>query len=158
MNLKLPSWLTISLGVLAGIVGALNVTTFDFAQPWSQFVTFGAAGLASLGIAPLTHSSLRNALHIQYPAALTIAGMITTACAGVTAISGLDQTWKGVIVGVLTAVAGVLAGPDSGAIPAPPTPSPQPDPAPVTPTPVSNTGSEPSVASTNPTSQTRTKK
>lgn len=128
---KIPSQVTIGLGVLAGILGGLNVASFGLAQPWSELVTFMCAAVASIGIGPLTHAALRNALHLPYPTALALAGVMTTATAGITA-ANMDQTLKGVLVGLLTAAAGVLVGPDSSpVVPAPiPTPTPAPAPSP----------------------------
>ena len=119
MKLKLPTWLSIVLGAALGLVGALNVASFGFASPWSQLVTFACAGIAALGIAPLTHGALRTALHITYQQALVLAGFATSATAAVTA-THWDSTLKGVVVGVLTAAAGVLAGPEGTAAPVAP--------------------------------------
>lgn len=133
MKLKMPSWLAIALGILAGLVGGFNVATFNLGQPWSELVTFGCAAIAALGVAPLAHEKLRNALHLGYPAALTLAGFMTTATAAVTA-TNWSASLKGVVVGILTSAAGMLAGPDSptGAVLPP---APEPVPAPVAKTP-----------------------
>jgi len=120
-KLKIPHWLTIGLGAVLGVVGALNVATFGLKSPWTELVTFLCAGAASLGVSPLVHGALRNALHLTFPAALSIAGGMTTLCTAVTA-THWDSTIKGIVVGVLTAAAGVLAGPD--ALQAPPSPTP----------------------------------
>ena len=122
-KIKLPSWLSVVLGAIAGILGGLNVATFGFGQPWSELVTFSCTGIAALGIAPLTHDALRNALHIPYPFALSVAGMLTTVNAGITATHWSNGA-KGICVGLLTATAGALAGPE---VPTPAKPTPAPE-------------------------------
>lgn len=133
-KIQLPSWATAVGSAVLAVVGGLNVATFGLPAPWSQLVTFACAALAGIGLGPMTHAALRNALHLSMPAALTIAGAATTACAGVTTVSGVDSTLKGIIVGVLTGLAGVLVGPDAAPSPAPvPSPVPPTPPAPVVP-------------------------
>lgn len=111
-SFKLPSWVSIALAAGLGVLGAVNVTALHLPNPWSELVTFLCVGAASLGISPLVHGALRNALHLSYPTAVAIAGLITSASAAVTSTK-IDATLKGVLVGLLTAAAGVLAGPDS---------------------------------------------
>lgn len=107
-----PSGLTVALGILAGVGGGLNVAAASFPAPWSQLITFSCVALASLGVAPLAHGELRTALHLSYPAALVIAGVLTTTAAGIVAMR-MAASLKGVLIGILIAGAGILTGPDA---------------------------------------------
>lgn len=117
-RLRIPTWATIALSVLAGVLSVLNITSFGFVAPWQNLVAVGLAALAALGIAPLTGPSLQTALHISHALALSLASLVSTAVVAVTTLS-IDQTAKGIIAGVLTLLAGVLFGPAGGAAPAP---------------------------------------
>lgn len=123
---KLPTWATIALSVLAGVLQLLNLTTFGFAPVWQEFVTIGVTALAAIGIAPLTGPALQNVLHITHAAALALASIFTTASVAVTQINGLGSTAQGIIVGVLALIAGVLFGAVGPTV----TPAPAPAPAP----------------------------
>jgi len=122
--IKLPTWATWVLALLAGVIELLNVTTFGFAPVYQNLVTIAGSFLAALGISPLTHDAIQNMLHLTHTAALSLATAFATASAFVTQLSGVSQTTKGIIIGVLALVAGVLFGPAGS------TPSPAPPPAP----------------------------
>ena len=123
MKIHIPSWLAIVLSVGAGILSVLNVAVFGFTAPWQDFVTIGLAVLAALGISPLTGQSLQTVLHISHAAALSLATALTTAVVAVTTLS-MDKTLKGIIIGVLTLIAGVLFGPSVAPAPTPTPPAP----------------------------------
>lgn len=118
-RLGIPTWATVALSILAGVLSLLNLTTFGFGAPWQNLVAVGLAALAALGIAPLTGPGLQTALHISHALALSLASLVATAVIAVTTLS-IDQTLKGVIAGILTLLAGVLFGPAGGSAPAPP--------------------------------------
>lgn len=121
-RLRIPSGAAIALSVIAGVLSLLNVTTFGFAAPWQNLVTIGLTALAGIGIAPLTGAKLLNALHVSHALALSLASIFATASVAVTTLS-IDQTAKGIIIGVLTLLAGVLFGPSDGPAPAAPAPA-----------------------------------
>lgn len=130
-KLKLPTWLTVGLSVVAGVLSVLNLTVFGFDPVYQELVTVGLAALAVLGISPLTGDALQNVLHISHAAALAAAGAFATATVAVST-SGIDPTVKNVVAAVLTLLGGVLVGPG---VVQQPVPVPVPAPAPVPPSP-----------------------
>jgi hypothetical protein len=123
---KVPTWFSIALSVLAGVLQLLNLTTFGFAPTWQELVTVGVSALAAVGIAPLTGPALQTVLHISHAASLSLASLFATASVAVTTVSGLDQTAKGLIVGVLALIGGVLFGGAGPSVPVVPPPAPVP--------------------------------
>ncbi len=117
-KLRVPSWLTIGLSVVAGILSVLNVTTFGFAAPWQTVVTLALAALAALGISAATGPKLETILHLTHPASLAIAAVLSTLAVTITTLS-INTTVKGILTGVVTVAAGVLCGPGPASVPVP---------------------------------------
>lgn len=132
-KLKLPTWATVGLSAVAGVLSVLNLTVFGLDPIWQELVTVGLAALAVLGISPLTGPALQNVLHISHAVALAAAGVFATATVGVST-SSLDGTTKNIIAAVLTVLGGVLIGPSVEPTVVP-VPTPTPAPAPPTPPP-----------------------
>ena len=107
---RLPSWLTVSISALAGIVATVNVTSHPFSPRWSTAVTLGLTALATVGLGPLVHGRLAVVLHLPYRAALALGSGLGMATVGIST-AAIDPALRGVLIGVLTALAGMLVGP-----------------------------------------------
>ena len=124
-SLKIPSYVTLALSVLAGILAYLNQQTFGFAEPWHTLVTAGLAALATLGIAPAAHGALATALRLPYNVSLMLATAASSAAVGLATVS-MDKTLRSVLVAALTAIAGMFGGTDLTSAKNDPTPIPKP--------------------------------
>lgn len=119
MKIHIPTALSIALAIVAGVLEGLNLTTFGFAPGWQYLVTVGIDALACIGISPLTGPALQSVLHLTHATVLSLTALISTATIAVTQVS-MNTTIKGIIIGVLALIGGVLLGTD----PTPTTTSP----------------------------------
>lgn len=120
-ELQLPSYVAITLSLVLGIIAYLNQQTFGFAEPWNTLVTAGIAAIAALGIAPAAHGALATVLKLPYNVAITFASIVSAAAVGLATVS-MDAVVRAILVGALTALAGLLGG---TAFPTPVTPAPK---------------------------------
>jgi hypothetical protein len=100
MKLKLPSWATISLGVLAGILAVLNQTTFDIASPWKSYVTIALVFLSALGISPLVGEKFQSAVHLAPSVGIVISAALAALAVGLSTLS-VSEGVKGLIQGII---------------------------------------------------------
>lgn len=109
-KLKVPSWMTIALSVVAGALAVLNQSALSYGPTWKGYVTGALALLSAMGIGPLFGSRLRNVLHVTPQVTLVFATVLS---ASTVAVSALPEggTVKTVAVGVLTVLSGLLLGP-----------------------------------------------
>jgi hypothetical protein len=119
MRLNIPTAVALVLSLVAGVLAVLNVTTFQFTQPWHNDITVALVFLAAIGISPLVGPYFRNALHLTAAASVVITAVLMAASAAITTLN-LSTDAKGIIVGILTFLAGIGFGPATGPVPAPP--------------------------------------
>lgn len=100
MKLKLPSWATITLGVVAGILAVLNQTTFDIATPWKAYVTIALVFLSALGISPLVGEKFQSAVHLAPSVGIVISAALAALAVGLSTLS-VSEGVKGLIQGVI---------------------------------------------------------
>lgn len=116
LQLKLPSWATIALGVGAAVLNALNTITFGFGPPWKEAVTVGLFFLTGLGISPLIGAAFRNALHLSHNVVVFLTASTATLGVVIQTFS-MSTDLKGILIGVITLVDGVVFGTAPGAPP-----------------------------------------
>jgi hypothetical protein len=72
MTLKLPSWVAVTLGLIAGILAILNEVTFGLDAELRGYVSIVLVFLVGLGITPLVGPAFRAALHLSQTVSLFI--------------------------------------------------------------------------------------
>ena len=113
MKLNVPTAVATVLAAVGGILNWLNTATFGLPPAWHQVVTYGLLFLASIGVTPLVGAALgtviRNILHLT-AAALTVITVAEFALVAAVTTFGLSQDVKGVVIGVVTFLAGIGLG------------------------------------------------
>lgn len=118
MHIRLPTWATLALSLLAGVIAYLNQEVFSVPEPWHTLLTVGLTVLAALGIAPAVHGALRTALHLPYPAAISVSAALGTGAVALATIH-INSILRSLLVGALTTLAGALVGPEASVVPVP---------------------------------------
>jgi hypothetical protein len=109
-SLQIPTWATALASATATVLTVLNQTTFGFDAPWRSALTVALAFIAGLGISPLTKKAFQNLIHLPHGVSVAISSGMAAAALGLTQIDA-SQGVKGLIVGVLTFLAGLGFGP-----------------------------------------------
>jgi hypothetical protein len=104
--LKLPSWASVSLGLVAGAAAVLNELAFSFTAEWRSFISVGLIFLAGLGIAPLVGSSFRAALHLSQTTSLFLTSALGALALGIHTLN-ISEGVRGILQGILTFAAAV---------------------------------------------------
>ncbi len=112
--LKLPSRVTVLLGLLAGVLAYLNESAFGFSPEWRGYISFGLILLSGLGITPLVGPAFRAALHLSTSASAAISTALATLALVVHSIA-LPLDVRGVLQAVLTFAAAVGFAPANSA-------------------------------------------
>jgi hypothetical protein len=118
LKFTIPTWLTVILGLVGGILEYLNQASFHLASPWGQVITFGLYAVGVFGVSPLIHNAFRNALHISPQLATVITILLTLLAAAITTFS-ISADVKGVLEGIVAFAAFVGFGPALGVLPGP---------------------------------------
>lgn len=113
--LKLPSWASVTLGLIAGVGAVLNEVAFSFTAEWRSFISIGLIFLAGLGIAPLVGPAFRAALHLSQTASLFISSALGALALAVHTLN-VSEGVRGVLQGVLTFAAAVGFAPSTTVI------------------------------------------
>jgi hypothetical protein len=115
--MKLTSTLGLVAAIVAAVLTALELTTFQTIQPWHSLILYGLPAIAAFGIAPITHEKLDTLLHLTNQEVVGLTTLVGIAIAAVQSFSwSIDA--KGIITGLLTLAGGVLFG-TSKVIPVP---------------------------------------
>lgn len=115
MRIRIPSWATVGLGLLAGVLVALNQVSFGFEPPWHQVVLYGLVAISAFGISPLIGPDFANALHVSHRLMTVITTLLLTVAAAVQTLS-ISQDAKGIVLGIVTVI-GSLGFGSAGAAP-----------------------------------------
>ncbi len=110
MSLKLPTWATTALSLVAGALTVLNQTTFDLGSPWKVGLSVALVYLTGLGISPLVGNAFRNALGLSHGASVAISAVLSAAVLIITSVH-MSTGLHAALVGIITVLAGVGFGP-----------------------------------------------
>jgi hypothetical protein len=86
VKLNLPSWATVTLGAIAGILAVLNETVFSAGATWGAYITIALIFLAGLGISPLVGPAFRSALHLSAAVSILISSGLAALALALTTI------------------------------------------------------------------------
>jgi hypothetical protein len=103
-RITLPTWATTVIALIAGVLVALNQTTFDFDATWKNVFTVALIFIGGLGISPLTGNAFRNALHLPQNVITLISAGSAALAVGVTTF-GWSSTTQAIVTGVLAVLA-----------------------------------------------------
>ncbi len=106
MQLRLPSWATTLLGLVAGVLAILNEVTFGLSTEWRGYVSMALIFLAGLGISPLVGPAFRSALHVSNQASIAVSSVLAGLALVVHGVD-LSTGLRGVLQGILTFAAAV---------------------------------------------------
>lgn len=104
--LKLPTWATTVLGLLAGVAAILNETTFHLPAQIHGGLAIGLVFLAGIGISPLVGASFRAALHLSQSVSVLLSSGLGALALAIHTLN-VSEGLRGVLQGVLTFAAAI---------------------------------------------------